>query len=65
MYLEKFKMETITLQEINASPVDLRQFVIQNAAKEFRDKVTALYDELICVKISDILTSDTGEGIFS
>jgi hypothetical protein len=39
--------------------------VIQNTAKEFRDRVMALYDELICVKISDILTSDTGEGIFS
>ena len=30
-----------------------KSFVANNAGKDLRDKVTSLYDELICVKITD------------
>ena len=30
-----------------------KQFVVNNQAKELRDKVTSLYDELICIHITD------------
>ena len=40
-----------------ASIIDLkRNFVINNPAKDYRDKVIGLYDELIAFKISDQMT---------
>ena len=39
--------------------VDLRAFNESNMAKDFRDKVNVLYDELACLKIkSDITNTD-------
>ena len=36
--------------------IDVRNFGINNAAKEFRDKTINLYDEFICTKINREMT---------
>ena len=36
--------------------IDLRMFNQKNAAKDFRDKVCQLYDELACVKVNANMT---------
>ena len=37
-------------------PLDLRQFVHQNQAKDFRDKIQTMYEEFICVKVNKNMT---------
>ena len=36
--------------------LDLRQFVQQNQAKDFRDKIQTMYEEFLCVKINKNMT---------
>ncbi len=36
----------------NTDGFDLKSFLANNQAKDFRDKIHVLYEELLCVKIS-------------
>lgn len=43
-------------QENGQRPIDMRQFVHQNAAKDFRDKIQLMYEEFLCMKITKAMT---------
>ena len=37
--------------------IDMRQFVGSNPAKDYRDKINGMYDELICLKVNKQMTN--------